>query len=329
MLSIGLQLSLRGLRVANVAFTVQDMAEILMGNKELILEDAAWLMVERIGFAAAGRLLKFSKQFLSRCGRNSFIQGTLVHTEQKLRPIEQIRIGDKVWSYDEATGEASYQAVTHLIQGENEYQLIRVELEDGSRIEATEGHAFYVGEEWKEAKDLTVDEGIRAIDGRSIAITGISRETRALAVFNLSIDGGHTYFVGDQGIMVHNWNKDICDLFDPKHLPEHLLRLAERNITRSNIAVLGQHAGYIDKARSSGASYFYIGKDAWDKAGDAKGRAANVHSLDIIAGKKNRVLLSIPTGKIPSGSGTAGEVDYLIKNKDYRWLDDWTLVPGD
>lgn len=34
-----------------------------------------------------------------------FAAGTLVHTENGLRPIEEVKKGDLVWSRDEATGE--------------------------------------------------------------------------------------------------------------------------------------------------------------------------------------------------------------------------------
>jgi len=56
-----------------------------------------------------------------RCFFNSFPAGTLVHTEGGLIPIEEIEIGDKVLSFDQESGETSYQEVTHLIRGDKEY----------------------------------------------------------------------------------------------------------------------------------------------------------------------------------------------------------------
>ena len=42
--------------------------------------------------------------------------GDLVDTEDGLRPIEQIAVGDKVWSQNVATGELSLKPVTHTIR---------------------------------------------------------------------------------------------------------------------------------------------------------------------------------------------------------------------
>lgn len=45
-----------------------------------------------------------------------FVAGTLVETEDGLRPLEEIAIGDKVWARDEGTGETALKAVTDLIR---------------------------------------------------------------------------------------------------------------------------------------------------------------------------------------------------------------------
>ena len=43
-----------------------------------------------------------------------FKEGTLVETEEGLKPIEDIEVGDKVLAYDEVTGEQAYKPVVRL-----------------------------------------------------------------------------------------------------------------------------------------------------------------------------------------------------------------------
>ena len=103
--------------------------------------------------------------------------------------------------------------------------------------------------------------------------------------------------------------------------------LAEAHITRSGRTVLGHFPEYIEKARARGASYFDIGKDAWNRLTDAERWGANQHFLDMIVSFRDRVLLSLPKGEIQSGTGLAREVAYLTKKKGYRWINQWALGP--
>lgn len=109
-------------------------------------------------------------------------------------------------------------------------------------------------------------------------------------------------------------------------LPADVLRLAEANLTNSGRTVLGSFSGYIDKARARGASFFDIG-NRWDSLTPAQRWAANQHFLDKIAASGDRVLLSIPKRQIQEGTYLAREIDYLVRVKGYRWINQWALVP--
>jgi len=109
-----------------------------------------------------------------------------------------------------------------------------------------------------------------------------------------------------------------------KGLARGITDLAEGNITNSGKTVLGHFPGYIDKAKARGASYFDIG-DAWDSLTPAQRWAANTHFLDKIAANGDQVLLSLPKTKIRPGSYLADEIQYLIKEKGYRWINQWSL----
>jgi hypothetical protein len=102
--------------------------------------------------------------------------------------------------------------------------------------------------------------------------------------------------------------------------------LAEAHITRSGRTVLGHFPEYIQKARTRGASYFDIG-DAWNRLSETQRWNANKHFLDMIVSFRDRVLLSLPKGRIRPGSALEREVEYLTKKKGYRWLNQWSLGP--
>ena len=102
--------------------------------------------------------------------------------------------------------------------------------------------------------------------------------------------------------------------------------LAEAHLTRSGRTVLGRFPQYIQKARARGASYFDIG-DAWNSLTDAERWGANQHFLDMMVSYRDRILLSLPKGNIREGSWLAREIEYLIKNKGYRWINQWALGP--
>lgn len=92
-----------------------------------------------------------------------FVAGTLVHTKDGLKPIEEIKVGDFVLSKPETgEGELSYQRVTRTFVHENQevwaiVYRVNDKARDGSRSEgwlaATKDHPF-----WQIDTAYTVDE---------------------------------------------------------------------------------------------------------------------------------------------------------------------------
>jgi RHS repeat-associated protein len=103
-----------------------------------------------------------------------------------------------------------------------------------------------------------------------------------------------------------------------------LRALSEANISGSGRTVLGHYPGYIDKAQRTGASYFDIG-DTWNSLTPAQRTAANRHFLDKIADAGDQVYLSVSKTKIRPGSSLADEVQYLINERGYQWINQWSL----
>ena len=103
---------------------------------------------------------------------------------------------------------------------------------------------------------------------------------------------------------------------------------AEKHITDSGEAVLGHYnkppGDYIVKAQIRGASYFDLGK-MYNQLSPAQQKAANLHFLDVIAEKGQNVYLSVDKKFIKPNSSLKTEIDYLITQKGYKWVNQWML----
>lgn len=137
-----------------------------------------------------------------------FVAGTAVATPAGPRPIEALRPGDLVLSRDEATGESAWRPVvqTFVTPGR---PVLDVELATAAGaselVGVTPNHRFWVpGRGWTRAIDL--DGGVEAMSaaGEAVTVGAISERADAATVFNLEVEGFHTYFVGRLQTLVHN-----------------------------------------------------------------------------------------------------------------------------
>jgi hypothetical protein len=121
------------------------------------------------GGMGAGKLAKLLKKAF---GCNSFTADTLVHTEEGLKPISEIKVGDKVLSYDERTEITSYQPVMAIIQNEKRYKIIKLTLDSGENLEATAEHPFYIkGKGWNPASSLKIGQALKLHNGTTVVIS--------------------------------------------------------------------------------------------------------------------------------------------------------------
>ena len=114
-----------------------------------------------------GNIIKF---------KQCFKEGTLIATEEGLKPIEEIREGDRVLAYDEVTGEQAYKPVVQLFRNEtNEWYHVFV---NGEEIVCTGGHPFYVVglDKFLPAKELKLYEKVLLSDGSYGTIDSIGIE---------------------------------------------------------------------------------------------------------------------------------------------------------
>ncbi|MGW0422905.1 polymorphic toxin type 27 domain-containing protein [Streptomyces sp. NPDC003015] len=152
--------------------------------------------------SAIARLEEAGMQaLLSMC----FPAGTGVATADGPKNIEDIELGDRVWSMDQTTGKRTLKPVTQLFHRVVD-RLVRVETAHGT-VESTENHPYWVqGRGWTEARDLDPGDTFQTLDGGTDEITGTSAADGAVEVFNFQVADNHTYYVyaGPTPVLVHN-----------------------------------------------------------------------------------------------------------------------------
>jgi hypothetical protein len=129
---------------------------------------------------------------------------TPVATETGFKRIDEIQVGDKVWSYNVEIGEKSLKEVKQVFVKESN-EILHIETTEGE-IDATTNHPFYViGKGWVVAGDLVVDDEVHTLDGDTDTVTGLKFEktNESIPVYNIEIEDFQSYFVGN-GVLVHN-----------------------------------------------------------------------------------------------------------------------------
>jgi hypothetical protein len=130
-----------------------------------------------------------------------FVKGTPVWTLSGPKPVEQVKVGDRVLAQHPETGELTYKGVlVTTLRPPSEMLAIRA---GKGEITTTLGHPFFVvGKGWRMAKELTESDWICAF-GQTLPIDTIEKAEPAQA-YNLMVADFGTYFVGKDRILVHD-----------------------------------------------------------------------------------------------------------------------------
>jgi hypothetical protein len=150
---------------------------------------------------------KYLEKMCDLSSKGCFVEGTLVKTENGLIPIEQIQIGDYVYTYDGKYNEIVLKEVVNTMRKEAE-KIISIKINKDVIIETTENHPFYVKNTgWVEAKQLREGDKLLNYNEEYLEIQEL-KETYYFGkvVYNLQLDENHNFFVSDLWILVHNEN---------------------------------------------------------------------------------------------------------------------------
>jgi hypothetical protein len=137
-----------------------------------------------------------------------FVAGTPVHTARGLVRIEDICVGDMVLSQPELGGERAYRRVTDTVSF-NDKAVFEIALEtaDGRQeaLLATPNHPFWVQElGWRALELVAVGQRLQRGNGEEAKVVSVREAGQPQRVFNFTVDGFHTYYVGQSGVWVHN-----------------------------------------------------------------------------------------------------------------------------
>ncbi len=133
----------------------------------------------------------------------SFDADTPVQTPAGLTPIHTLQSGDLVFAFDEATGTTGVYTITgraaHL-----DPAVVTLTIADET-IDTTPEHPFYVATRgWVEAGQLVMGDRIRRLDDSYGEVVAVRQVVRPEVMYNLTVAGAHTFFVGEKGWLVHN-----------------------------------------------------------------------------------------------------------------------------
>jgi hypothetical protein len=130
-----------------------------------------------------------------------FVAGTQVLTQQGMRPIETVRVGDVVLAQDVDSGELAFKPVLRTTV-RPAGPLLQVQV-GRDVFQATGGHLFWVaGEGWVKAKNLSSGMDVHCLRGSLASlVTSISLQAET---YNLVVADFHTYFVGQERVLTHD-----------------------------------------------------------------------------------------------------------------------------
>jgi len=136
---------------------------------------------------------------------NCFVAGTQVYTENGYKNIEDIKVGEKVYSYNFDTNSLELSKVVDTIRNTTNttYKMTI----GNSELEMTHMHPLYiVGKGWVEANKINIGDKILDANGNKIEITNITtiEHSNPIPIYNITVDGNHNYYVGNNRILVHN-----------------------------------------------------------------------------------------------------------------------------
>jgi hypothetical protein len=194
-------------------------ADIQVGDEVL-----AWDEVKAFDIAQAKENLKLQANLQAKSADSR--QETCAECYEKSSnsaSLQQTLLQSAVGT-QQASSPESYQKVTHLMNSIKEQTLYHITLDNGDTFQATAGHPFKTNEGWRDAVMLKkggklllkgADEPAahlplpQAGEGRGegeryATITSIREEVKTIRMFNFEVAQLHTYFIGVDGVVVHN-----------------------------------------------------------------------------------------------------------------------------
>jgi hypothetical protein len=201
-----------------------------------------------------------------------FVAGTPVLTVDGTKPIEDITVGDKVWTRNLVTGldELQLVAETFVHQALALYHLTI----NGSVVSTTAEHPFMVQDKgWQMAGNLRPGDVLVTPDGTTV-LDAVEVEEHDLdqivEVYNFHVENTHTYYVhaGTTPVLVHNNHAGAADDAVRGQVNKHIDDYVEGAVDSTdaaarmkNVRTPGTHEEYVRKLSDDGWSSRTTGRN--------------------------------------------------------------------
>ena len=134
-----------------------------------------------------------------------FVAGTKVKTENGFKNIEDIKIGEKVYSFNLDNNEIELKEVLELIHSsaKDTYKMTI----GGKTVEMTSKHQVYIVDKgWTRAYNIKIGDMMLSASGDKVKITNIEhiKYDEPIDTYNLAVEDNSNYFVTDIQVLVHN-----------------------------------------------------------------------------------------------------------------------------
>ena len=134
-----------------------------------------------------------------------FVAGTKVLTKNGYVSIENIKVGDMVYSYNFNNNELELKKVINLINSEAK-ETYKMDI-GNQTIEMSKRHELYIIDKgWTRAYDVKVGDKMISSDDKVVTIKKIDLITydTPIKTYNLTVEGNNNYFVTYSKVLVHN-----------------------------------------------------------------------------------------------------------------------------
>ena len=208
--------------VLDAGFVGMDLWNLATGSRKDVGANLAALGLDVLGLAipfvtglgAASRLARGADEAVSLADTGlhylddlaraacSFSADTPVATPEGEVPISGIEVGDLVLAWDEASGTLVERKVTAVLPHPDD-EIARLTLDDGE-VTTTPDHPFLTLERgWVEAGRLWPGAHVKTADGVAM-VESVAVERYQGTLWDLTVEGAHTFFVGSGEWLVHN-----------------------------------------------------------------------------------------------------------------------------
>lgn len=158
-----------------------------------------------------------NKIYIGESGQNSsggmacFTGETLVYTNNGYKAIQNIELGDKIYSFNLEQLEYEFKEVDKLINHMTD-EIYEITLNNNEIIRTTWCHPFKVlNKEKTLVKDLEIGDQLITKDDKVYYITKIEKLNKQEVVYEIRVKDNYNYFITNSSIFIYNENSILKD----------------------------------------------------------------------------------------------------------------------